>query len=70
MTSSSNLRISSLILLVFVWTKATICESAEIRFSTCAEVAFKDGLETEELAEAFVVDTVLIMSQRSGERRP
>jgi len=56
--------------LVFVWTKATICESAEIRFSTCAEVAFKDSLETEELAEEFVMDRGSVVSQWSGERRP
>ena len=56
--------------MVFVWTKATICKSAEIRFSTCAEVAFKDGLETEELAEEFVMDRGSVVSQWSGERRP
>jgi hypothetical protein len=56
--------------LVFVWTKATICESTEIRFSTCAEVAFKDSLETEELAEEFVMDRGSVVSQWSGERRP
>jgi hypothetical protein len=67
MASSSNLRISSLILLVLI---ATICESAEIKFSTCAEAAFRDGLETKELAEAFVVDTGLVVSRWSGERRP
>ena len=64
--SSSNLRISILILLVW----GPVCESAKIRFSTCAEAAFRDGLETENFAEAFVVDTGLVVSRWSGERRP